>query len=219
LAMFGFSLALAGCRKTFEWHQKLIVQIDTPQGVKTGSAVVSEKVWSGQLPMSASAAEYKITGEATVVEVAPGKYLFALLGNTEELAVWTWKDSLPGNDPDVHWSTIQSLRESKSVPRARHPLLVTFTDITDPKSVKEVTPDTLAFTFGEGYSLKSITLEITDEAVTVGKVEQIIPWIGDPNVMEKPNWLMIPVGARELLGNFLTDYAGAQVRFLKEKTK
>ena len=56
------------------------------------------------------------------------------------------------------------------------PLLVTFTDIKDPTTVKKVDPDNLAATFGPGVSLKSITLEITDETVTEGKVEKIFVW-------------------------------------------
>ena len=38
----------------------------------------------------------------------------------------------------------------------------------DPKSVKPVDPDDLAAAFGEGVSLKDITVEITDDPVTWG---------------------------------------------------
>jgi hypothetical protein len=102
-----------------------------------------------------------------VLEVAPGKYLFALLGerSTNELATHTWADQLPRN-ADEAWTKIETLREIRDVPRAEYPLLVTFTDINDPKSVKEVKPDKLAEVFGAGYSLSAITLEITDEVAT-----------------------------------------------------
>ena len=48
-------------------------------------------------------------------------------------------------------------------------------DINDPNSVIEVDPDNLAATLGPGVSLKRIMLEITDEPVTEGKIEQILP--------------------------------------------
>ena len=50
----------------------------------------------------------------------------------------------------------------------------------------EVKPESLAAAFGPGYSLKSITLEITDEEVTRGRVEKIIPWVGSIKGRIKP---------------------------------
>ncbi|MCA9423137.1 MAG: hypothetical protein KC592_19110 [Nitrospira sp.] len=62
-----------------------------------------------------------------------------------------------------------------TIPHDRYPLLVTFSDITDPKTVQQVDPTNQAATFGPGVVLKRITLEITDEPVTEGKIEQILP--------------------------------------------
>ena len=62
------------------------------------------------------------------------------------------------------------------MPKRDFPLLVTFTDIDDPKTVRKVDPNNLAATLGPGYALKSITLEITDEPVTKGKVEEVLGW-------------------------------------------
>ncbi|MCA9468988.1 MAG: hypothetical protein KC643_26590, partial [Nitrospira sp.] len=47
-------------------------------------------------------------------------------------------------------------------------------DLTDPKTVQKVDPENLAATFGPGVELKRITLEITDEPVTEGKVESLL---------------------------------------------
>ena len=57
------------------------------------------------------------------------------------------------------------------------PLLVTFTDIHDPTSVRQVDPHHLAAAFGPDFVLKAITLEITNEAVTRGRVEKVLGWI------------------------------------------
>lgn len=54
--------------------------------------------------------------------------------------------------------------------------MVTFTDITDPTTVNQVDPTNLAATFGPGVSLKRITLQITDEPVTEGKIESVLGW-------------------------------------------
>lgn len=58
-----------------------------------------------------------------------------------------------------------------------YPPLVTFTDLADPKTVRRVDPSDLAATFGSGYTLKAITLEITDDKVTEGNVGRILPWL------------------------------------------
>jgi hypothetical protein len=168
---------LSGCRETYEWNQKLTVTVVTPSGEVSGAAVVHEKVWWGQLPASSSEVEYKIEGEATMVEVAPGKYLFALLGGSEEQAMRTFPGN-PGDSSGADWKVIESLRESRPLPRDAWPMLVTFGNVSDPKSVKEVDPKNLAAVFGPGYRLKEMRLEITDEAVTKGAVEKVLGWLG-----------------------------------------
>ena len=57
-------------------------------------------------------------------------------------------------------------------------MLVTFDDITKPETVRRVNPEDLAAVFGEGVRLKAVTLEITDEAVTEGRVEAVLGWLG-----------------------------------------
>ncbi|MDR4487060.1 MAG: hypothetical protein R3B83_05990 [Nitrospirales bacterium] len=68
-------------------------------------------------------------------------------------------------------------RFKTEIPRSHYPLLVTFTDLTDPTTVKVVDPENLAATFGPGVSLKRLTLEITDEPVTEGKIESVLGWL------------------------------------------
>ncbi len=57
-------------------------------------------------------------------------------------------------------------------------MLVTFDDITKPQTVREVDSEDLAAVFGEGVRLKALTLEITREAVTEGRVEGVLGWLG-----------------------------------------
>ncbi|MBI2718450.1 MAG: hypothetical protein HYX36_06770 [Rhizobiales bacterium] len=77
---------------------------------------------------------------------------------------------------DAVFQTIQDARETRPVPREFYPLLVTFGNLGNPASVREVKPSDLAASFGPGFALKSITLEITDEPVTEGRVESVLPW-------------------------------------------
>lgn len=170
-------VVLAGCRaETWQWNQKLVVEVQTPDGIRSGSAVTNVR-WQEANSVGNYPGSYR--GEATVVELGNGRYLFALIGEgTRYIALRTFEDDLGENYgiTERGFAAMSSLRGTRDVPRKHHPLIVTFTDINDPTTVRKVDPDNLAATFGPGVSLKRITLEITDEAVTEGAVEKVLPW-------------------------------------------
>ena len=174
------AVVLAGCRDYHHWNQKLTLEVLTPGGMVTGSSVVQVEAWFGQLPMSGNEVSYEVTGEATMVEVAPGRYLFALLdGNTKERMYYAtrgrFKDMLRGE-----WLfEIPKLKGKAQLYGDTMPMLVTFGDINLPQTVREVKPDELSKHFGPGVSLVSATLEITDEPVTTGRVEDVLGWLGE----------------------------------------
>lgn len=173
-------LVLAACNpfpKTWEWNQKLTVEVTTPEGLRSASAVTNvrwqEKNSSGNYPGS-----YR--GEATAVEVTDGKYLFALIGEgTRYIALLTFEGEggRPAGITERGFAAVAGVRGIREVPRERYPLLVTFENISDPATIKRVDPDDLAASFGPGVSLKRITLTITDEPVTAGEVEKVLGWL------------------------------------------
>ena len=55
-------------------------------------------------------------------------------------------------------------------------MLVAFGDEADPTSVARVGPDDLAANFGEGVTLKRITVELTNDPVTTG-IEERLGWL------------------------------------------
>ena len=172
---------LAGCSDSYSWQQKLTVEVQTPEGVVSGASLV-EVNWStgsdvNYLP-GATNAGYWTRGEATVVEVSPGRYLFALLEGAPSLAPKVFPET-KNQGVRLFGPILQATRKAIAVPRAHYPMLVTFSDITDPKTVQKVDPENLAATFGPGVSLKRITLEITDEPVTEGKVENVLGWLNN----------------------------------------
>ncbi|MEX2492944.1 MAG: hypothetical protein WD425_14410, partial [Nitrospirales bacterium] len=116
--------------------------------------------------------------------------LFALLTYDAYLTGKVFHDLVGGmvTQPEEWVSEIDDVQEIRELAPEDYPLLVTFTDITDPTTVKQVDPDNLAATFGPGVSLKRITLEITDESVTEGKVEQVLGWWNSDRPLEGPYW-------------------------------
>jgi hypothetical protein len=71
-------LALTGCQ-TYSWHQKMTVTVQTPSGEVSGSAVTAVRWSKHWIQSDGMGWDYALAGEAVVVEVTPGHYLFALL--------------------------------------------------------------------------------------------------------------------------------------------
>jgi hypothetical protein len=184
--------ALSGCWQSVSWHQKLTLVIETPTGEVSGSAVTSVSITdSGAMSRKiGNAVGISVTGEAVVVEVAPGQYLFALLDGAEH-----WADPLATadiRDPWPWWRSIAASKEMAVLSGDQIPMLVTFADINDPKSVKLVDPSDLAANFGPGVSLKAVTVQVTDEPVTDGRVDEVLGWWNDPNYTTNPVWRTLP---------------------------
>lgn len=171
----------------YSWHQKLTISVETPAGEVSGSSVSSVSWRKQWIRWDGMGWYYDLTGEAVVVEVTPGRYLFALLkgaGTTEYMGSVA-AASIAGREgrvldqalfSEVHYRSNRA-RGVITVPEYQYPMLVTFDDITKPQTVREVDPEDLAAVFGEGVRLKAVTLEITDEAVTEGRVEGVLGWL------------------------------------------
>jgi hypothetical protein len=259
--MLSAGLALSGCGESWTWHQKLTVTVETPQGEVSGSSV-QEVHWEDQKLVPGSPGGKALNwmrGEATVVDLGQGRYLFALVSGADTLAQYVVLDPAMLKAPMAErGNALEQTGLKAEVPRKYLPLLVTFDDINDPASVKRVDPDNLDAVFGcdpssvsravpalpgpatarlerpagssaaeagdfpsvagqavrsdapareradartgvrkndTCYSLKSITLEITSEPVTEGKVEQVLgSWLkmprrsgGDVPALKLPN--------------------------------
>jgi hypothetical protein len=166
---------------------RLTIDVETPQGVRTGSGVI-EVQYALQPPLLGS---YHITsgtrGEAVAVDLgSESGTLFALLKESAiglhrgppELFVETFAPSLGSFDRDAI-ATITRLAGSslvKELPPAQIPMLVRFRDRNDPLTVEKVDPGTLAKSFGPGVNLRRVTLQITRDPVTTG-IERLLPWL------------------------------------------
>ena len=99
----------------------------------------------------------------------------------------------------------QELTGQVEVPKKHFPTMITFIDVKNPNTAAPVDPDDLSAMFGNGYSLKSVTLEITEERQTDGRVAEVLPWICNKSVMDNPGWKKLPVFTRKILGRLVTD--------------
>lgn len=191
------ALLVAGCDLIpVSYRYRLTVEIDTPQGLRSGSSVIEVTTSDGLgIPgPEAASAQNKVRGQAVIIHGLPGGPLFALLSRPGDadyaamLAPRVIEPRLPGFDPSLSLrKRMLKLAHAQGVfevpPRydsriITWPYLVRFRDIHDPKSVEAVEPDDLAASFGEGVKLHRITIQITDDPVTTG-IEKRLGWLAD----------------------------------------
>jgi hypothetical protein len=154
------ALTLIGCTENHSWHQKLTLVVDTPQGEVSGPSVVEVRVTFYDPPSFGTEVVYGVTGEATVVEVLPGRYLFALLGGSEQRFYAAATDRFGRMQRGEWLREIPKQTEPVSLLPGHVPMLVTFDDVTKPETVREVDPADLEAVFGPGVTLKAAMLEI-----------------------------------------------------------
>jgi hypothetical protein len=175
------SIGLSGCGwNDSYWHQKITLTVNTPDGLVSGSAVTSIEWTENRIFKDGAQWKLDYTGEAVVVEVTKGKYLFALL-TTKRQASGGWQ-TLGHIGPQSlglrvdEGNTFKKQDGKIIVPQELYPLLVVFNDINDPTSVLEVEATKLEDHFGFGVALKEITLEVTDDPVTTDQIEKKLLW-------------------------------------------
>jgi hypothetical protein len=198
--MVGGAIIVSGCGRRFPtFRYRMTVEVETPQGLRTGASVIQVSSIEG-----GSGAMYgfssTVRGEAVAVDLPGGRTLFALLqsssGDVDAAAGYAFAGFPPAVKrvgADAYADNLAEMLARRDVgvipmptaedevpvsgrmAKAFYPLLVSFTDIADPKSVTRVNPRDLAASFGPGIKLRRITVQITDDPVTTG-IEKRLGW-------------------------------------------
>ncbi|MBY0565595.1 MAG: hypothetical protein K2P58_15605, partial [Hyphomonadaceae bacterium] len=90
------------------------------------------------------------------------------------------------------------------VPPEQWPMFVRFGDPNVPASVEEVTPRNFASIYGEGASIRRLTMQITDEEPT-RRIERVLPWLRglETNLAgERRQWIRGPIAGRLIAIDF-----------------
>lgn len=226
---------LAACSITDDtptYRYRLTVEVDTPAGLRTGSSVIevdTQVAGKYSIPVPGRVTN-RVRGEAVSVDLGEGRVLFALLRSEADTdwagrVMYRLSPQYTGENAlrDAHRNMLRH-RSEKTVPRyfsrrdrmeqrLAYPMLVTFGDLDDPTSVERVDPDDLASTFGDGFSLERITVQITADPVTSG-IEERLGWMdryrkthfdGTSTVSE--DLIMNDLAARFSAGTFSTEFA------------
>ena len=206
LLFSGLALTLSSCGLLGDelptYRYRLTVEVDTPEGLKSGSSVIEVRTEVADKPIipDANTLDIRVTGEAVTIDIGKRGLLFALLrsddavgwaGGVMELvtphppyvagenAYRGWHRAMLANKglhelPRNSTSTLQPWQHPEPVATPRDfPMLVRFSNIADPTTVLGVDPDNLAAAFGQGVKLRRMTVELTDDPVTYGIGEKL----------------------------------------------
>lgn len=174
---------------------KVTVEVETPEGLKVGSAVREVTVMQQpELPDSGPNITQK--GEAVVIDLGKRGVAFAVMGADD---YWTFFDSFApqggaGSATEAEGMLYyEEVEGQKSLELKNRPLVVMFKDINDPKSVEAVyrvtgkpipsspdytykVEDNFERLFGSGVLLKNMIIETTSEPVT-WEIEKYLTWL------------------------------------------
>jgi hypothetical protein len=199
-------LLLPSCGKPVSrYYFKMTAEVETPRGLKTGSAVQSIEAGDIWIKLIDGDKGYvSFAGEAFVVDLGDGQAMFVTVSpNRGESLIPEVQSAL---DPDYVRGADGNIAAARKMaalrPGARkvelrptnsfelnppgphqkfperpfYPILVRFRDERDSRTVEEVDPANLAASFGKGVKLKRITVEIVDGPITEAIVKRL-PWL------------------------------------------
>ncbi|MBL8711812.1 MAG: hypothetical protein JNM12_02845 [Alphaproteobacteria bacterium] len=150
---------------------KMTVTVETPEGIKTGSAV-REAVRHTEpsiLPEQGGATYNISKGEAVVIDLGQRGILFALLGGE-----WEAKIAFHAL---AHVSKAEMFELDPLMKKWGSPRFVFFKNAKNPETVIAADFRNLEKDFGLGVKLASFEMERTVEPVRVGIVHQNLPWL------------------------------------------
>tara|TARA_R110000772_G_scaffold73353_11_gene160431 strand:+ start:328 stop:1089 length:762 start_codon:yes stop_codon:yes gene_type:complete len=198
--LFAAMLVSSCSKQLVDYNYKITVEVETPEGLVSGHAVRRVQVReSTELSIpSPGSLRTKTIGEAVAVDLPNGETLFTLVSlsdSTTESAIvpedWVAPEGQKYSEAVARYlaarkdQSFQLARDrwepgykDKKHPKhiSNYPLFVRFRDVDDPKTIEFVDPDDLTFSFGNGYDLKGITVQITDEHVTQSILARL-PWL------------------------------------------
>lgn len=169
-------LLLAACPQHFRWNQKLTITVNTPHGPVVASAVqrVSITYIPKWMSIDGTSRLAELNGESPVVNLGRGRIVLTILD--QDFRMESLFNDL-GRRPERFRRIQNQVGEPPRLIRTTtylRPSFVSFTDTSDPSTAFEFYGEDFPKVFGPGYTLHDMTLEITDEPVSIGTVERIL---------------------------------------------
>ena len=172
------------------FRYKMTVEVDTPDGVRSGYSVHEVRArYRNHFGLAPRSRTMDTIGEAVAVDLPDGQTLFVLTPSPDRIQsvldpAWhnDWVESAQRITTEKNLRPVRFSIESKrdrtpdGLPRQFGGLFVRFRDINRPESIEELDPARLEQGLGAGHALRGITIQLTDDPVTSG-IERRLAWL------------------------------------------
>lgn len=213
------------------WRYKMIVEVETPEGVKSGSSVrevttSTKTVYYEWVNETNTTFRIDVKGEAVVVDLGSRGKVFALLNgyaihadHAKLISSHVFYNSNKNNLSEY----MSNLKDAKAILEPyQYPVLMTFSDLNDPKSVVPllevergkfltdltIKQDHFEKHFGEGVRLKAISIEMTEEPLAWGMVDRFLPDNFKKEITDK--WMELSMEERRRIRELIYFKTGEQ---------
>ena len=175
------ALLLQACGERSEVRYRMTVEVETPQGPRTGSSVIESTMHDGPRTGQASGIRSTLRGQAVAIDLAGGT-LFALLRSTRSGTDYhagllhNALNSGSANPPlsrlygPDEWraerTEARTVKPAIVLPPEDYPLFAWFRDVKDPKTIEIFDPRSPAAVLGQRIRIRRITLSVTDDKVS-----------------------------------------------------
>ncbi|MHB8271815.1 hypothetical protein [Bradyrhizobium sp.] len=173
---------------------RLAVEVETPDGVKSASGVMSVHPDRGYSRKGSTLTK----GDAVWVDLGGGKNLVALLAHIDDKGLeldgmnFVALRAFNAAGRKTTFNAMNQMTGTAQVAGALIPVLAAFRDAGDPATLRVVKPDELEAAYGKGFRLRGVTVEAVPngfwpldfggplgEPVTRG-IEAKLPWWSRP---------------------------------------
>lgn len=183
------------------WRYKITVEVETPEGLKTGYAVREARLTvTPQRELRSYFNNARTKGEAVVVDLGKRGVLFAVMNTNDYRQVFTaFPTNLGGATPEglKYYEALQYKHPKANLSLDVYPRFVHFRDLKNPKTIEivyetevfetrlpsgaienheRVKTDHMEDIYGMGVRIKGVTVEMTTESIT-WKIEKWLPWL------------------------------------------
>lgn len=179
---------------TYSCRYRMTVTVDVDGQPRSGSSIIEYRM-SKQPQLGWIFNPYKtgVSGEAVFVDLGGQRNVVALLASGPNAENAGFPEGVvrshftKPSDFDRYAASLPSLRGNWELSDADLPTLITFSNPSDPATIKVIRTDQLEQVFGPGVRWRGVRIEMTTEAVTRG-IELRLPWVSklDGSVTIRP---------------------------------
>jgi hypothetical protein len=180
--LVGVAFAMSDVYVSGTWRYKMTVEVETPEGIKTGSAIheisnSSSSVKILALPESGNPAKFR--GEAVVIDMGKDKPpLFAALSSNPERIFYNTFPPPKGGATTlggIKYYKNLKVGEKRTIDSKDYPQFISFKSRNDPKTIRTFGASELEGIYGEKYAIKNIHIEISNAPISFGLIDKYLP--------------------------------------------